>query len=136
MASNEHVLELDSTNRDAWVDYAETLFEDHRFEEALQAYRSALDLSPENAGAYFQQAKALFALGRPEESIRSLKTAFRLDPDKKTEFAHTYPDLYRDARIRTILGLDRLTRSTALFSARAGLPVCPYFVLRLCSAAF
>src|SRR5690625_7766627 len=102
MASNEHVLELDSTNRDAWVDYAETLFEDHRFEEALQAHRSALDLSPENAGAYFQQAKALFALGRPEERIRLLMKALRLDLDKKTELALTYPHLYRDARITTL----------------------------------
>jgi hypothetical protein len=65
-----------------------------------------LQLKPDCATTYFRQARALFATGQTDESIRSLQTAFRLDPQKREEFQRTYPELFRDARIRRHLGLD------------------------------
>jgi predicted Zn-dependent protease len=97
---------LSPDSRDAWVDYAETLLEARRPHDALEAFRRAASLEPGNAGTYFQQAKALFALGRREESVRSLKTAFLLDPSKRDEFAHAYPEMYGDVRIRRLLDID------------------------------
>ena len=107
LESYHAVVLLDNLNREAWLDYAETLFEAKRMEDALEAYSRAQKLQPDHPESYFRQAKALLALGRSDESIRSLKIAFDLDPQKKEEFAHTYPELYRDARIRNELGLDR-----------------------------
>ena len=100
------VVKLDPENRDAWLDYAETLFKSSRMEEALEAYGSALSLKPDCAGAYVQQAKALLALGRSEESLRSLKMAFVIDPKKKDEWQTSWPELLADSRIRRELGLD------------------------------
>ncbi len=102
-----NVVQIAPKNRDAWLDYAETLFEAKQIEDSLEAYRTALLLDPDCAVVYVQQAKVLFALGRTEESIHALKMAFKLDPEKKKEFPKMYPDLYRNSRIRGFLDLDR-----------------------------
>jgi tetratricopeptide (TPR) repeat protein len=100
-------VELDESDENAWVGYAEALLEKQQPQEALDAYRQALDVAPNSASTYFRQAKALLALGRADESIRSLKTAFRLDPTKKEEFRRAYPDLYQNDRVRQLLDLDQ-----------------------------
>lgn len=76
-------------------------------EDALEAYRRAVSLNPDNATAYIQQAKAFRALGKPDETIRSLKTALKLDPEQRDDLARTFPELYRDTRVRKQLGFDR-----------------------------
>ena len=94
-------------NRDAWMDFAETLFEAGQLEEALEAYGRALQLKPDCAETYLSQARTHLALGNADESFRSLKMALGLDPSQKEQLSQTHPELYGDLKIRRMLGLDR-----------------------------
>ena len=101
------MVKVSPKNREAWTDYAETLFEAGQLEEALEAFSQSLKLKPDCAKTYFHRAIAQLALGQSDESIQSLKMAFHLDPKQKEGFPQAYPELYRDQRIRRMLDLDQ-----------------------------
>ena len=89
------VVKMAPKNRDAWVDFAETLFEAEMLEEALEAYGKALTLRPDDAEAYVSQARAHFALGNSDESIYSLKMGIRIGSETERRLLTVLPRTVR-----------------------------------------
>ncbi len=56
-------------------------FQDGRFEDSIEACKSALKLQPDLAEAYANMAASYHTIGKTDEAIAALREAFRLQPD-------------------------------------------------------
>ena len=59
----------------------EELFEARRYDEAAEAFRTAVELDPDDAEGHHWLGKSLRALGRHDEAVLSFQKAVELDPE-------------------------------------------------------
>lgn len=61
-----------------WMDKGAELFEQGKYDEALQAYNKAIEINPQLVVAWSGKAKALRALGRTTEADAAMAKAREL----------------------------------------------------------
>jgi pentatricopeptide repeat protein len=66
---------------DAWLDRATVLYENGRYEEALQAYEKALELNPDDSYVWCEKGFTLFSLDRYEEALMVFDKILEPNPD-------------------------------------------------------
>ncbi|MGL4370832.1 MAG: tetratricopeptide repeat protein, partial [Spirochaetota bacterium] len=69
--------------RTAYINMGIVLDEAQRFEEAVEAYNSALTINPKDDTALYNLGIAYKHAGKPEEALRSWKKATELNPDSE-----------------------------------------------------
>lgn len=63
-----------------------SLYEQGRYEEAIEQFKRALDIDPEHAQSYLYLGRSLFNLGRWLEAVSYLRSAYlRVPPDQQNE---------------------------------------------------
>ena len=60
---------------------AGTLFEDNKFDEAIEIYSQALKIDPLYSSAYFNRALSYAILNRYEDATRDIETVLKNEPD-------------------------------------------------------
>ena len=91
------VLELAPNDFEAWFDYAETLYEMKRYDEALNAYETAIALEPAWPDAHYGRAKLLYREDNFFEAAVELLITFRLEPMKVKQYETEFPTLGKEA---------------------------------------
>ena len=76
----ERAVEIDPRNAEALDHLAMTRFEEKRYAEALELYRTLLEVQPESAQTLSNLGSTLYYLNRPEDSLRSFERALSLNP--------------------------------------------------------
>ncbi|GCE13972.1 serine/threonine-protein kinase [Tengunoibacter tsumagoiensis] len=74
--------------KEQWVEEGNTLYDQGKFQEALNAFEYAIQKDPTFAYAHEGKTSALFALGNYQDAMASVETALSLDP--------TYAPSYND----------------------------------------
>lgn len=77
----EQLLEMDPDYNSAYFYLAESLDEEHRHEEALDAIQKGIDIDPYQPEFFLFQAKLYLKLSEENEAEKSLDQVLRLDPD-------------------------------------------------------
>jgi tetratricopeptide (TPR) repeat protein len=95
---------------------AAVLFEDGRFEEAVEAYRRLTEEEPEDGGLRTSLAGALGALGRYDEAVAELEVALAIQP--------LNPEAYHN---RAVLEERRGDRDAAVADYRAAVRYNPQY---------
>ena len=80
----ERGVEMDPRNAEPLDHLAMMRFEEKRFGEALELYRTLLEVQPESAQTHSNLGSTLYYLNRPEDALRSFERALSLDPDLET----------------------------------------------------
>ena len=82
-AAANGVPRLGPSQRDpaAMQNHADTLLEQGRYEEAIDAFRAILEIDPESPPAYAGVGDALFRMRRYEDALAALARALSLQPD-------------------------------------------------------
>ena len=111
LRSYTHVVRIDPSNKDAWLDLAETRMEAGLRAEALEAFSQVIRLDPTSSEAHLRQAWALASVGQRESAVRSFRRAAELDPERAEEIRRAYPDMIggdaRSGGFRGTAGGDR-----------------------------
>ena len=63
-----------------WFDKGVGLFENNKFEEAIQAYDEALKINPGLAEAWTNKGNALIVLGKFEDALKNYEEAIKVNP--------------------------------------------------------
>ena len=74
-----HIVSLNPEARDAHLNLSQALIETDRFEESLEASRSAIEQRPDSPGAHSNLGLALMALDRFEEAEAAFDRALEID---------------------------------------------------------
>ena len=77
----QHVLAINPRNPDALRNLISLYFEQQRYEETLDLFRTFIDVEPGNAQIHLNRGVVLHQLGRTDEALRSLDQALSLDPN-------------------------------------------------------
>ena len=77
---NRHIIALNPQARDAYLNLGDALYEQGRYEEALDVTRIAVERRPEHFQAHFNLGATLDKLGRFEEAETHLRRAIALGP--------------------------------------------------------
>ncbi len=88
--------------------FGDALFEQQRFHEAGQRYKSAIEAAPDLAEAYYRQGFALIAVSQYRLAAKALRIAVELDPGMPRE-DFQLNQLYRDNRLAKIAHLEQLS---------------------------
>ncbi len=72
-------LEHSPNDIDHWILLGNLLFDENRFEEAIEPYQKALALKPQNNDVRTDYGVSLFSTGRSEEAIQEFQTVLRSD---------------------------------------------------------
>ena len=84
VAHFERAVALDPRNPKALDQLARARFQDRRYQEAVELYRTVLAVLPDNAQAHANLGATLYRLDRPEDALRSFERALFLDPGLET----------------------------------------------------
>ena len=95
----ERAVEIDPRNPEALDHLALTRFEEKRYEEVLDLYRTMLEVRPDSAQTHSNLGATYYHLGRPEEASRSFERALELNPELPA--ARTRLDQLREAPERS-----------------------------------
>ena len=94
------------------VEKAQELFEQHRWQEALEELRAAISINPYNGGWLFNIGLTLDEMERYEEAIEAYRTALEIDERDLQALNRLGVDLHRlgnlDEALRTFERLDEL----------------------------
>jgi tetratricopeptide (TPR) repeat protein len=97
------------------VERAQELFEQRKWQEALDELRAATNINPYNASWYFNIGLTLDELGRYEEAIDAYEQALEIDPDDVHALHHLGVDLHHVGRFRE--ALERFDKSADAFES-------------------
>ncbi|MEQ8224153.1 MAG: tetratricopeptide repeat protein [Candidatus Eremiobacterota bacterium] len=64
-----------------WVKYGNQVFDQGKYEEAIQYYDAALNVNANNAEAWFNRGSALYYLGKYKEAIKCYDNVLIIDPN-------------------------------------------------------
>src|SRR5690242_21639924 len=70
------------------VEKAQELFEQHKWQEALEELRAATSINPYNASWVFNIGLTLDELGRYDEAIDAYRQALAIEPDDRQALHH------------------------------------------------
>src|SRR6478672_4747647 len=93
------------------VERAQELFEQHKWQEALEELRAATSINPYNASWFFNIGLTLDELGRFEEALRTFERLESLDPTFEPSYCGrilTYTELGEHDRAEEMFYLARL----------------------------
>ena len=85
------------------VEKAQELFEQHRWNEALEELRAAISINPYNSGWFFNIGLTLDEMERFDEAIDAYQHALEIDPDDLQAMQHLGVDLHRLGNLRKAL---------------------------------
>lgn len=92
-----------------FVEFGNALFQEQRFHEALQRYKSAIEAAPDQADTYLRQGFALIAVNQYRLAAKAFAIALQLDPN-----------LVRSGfRLDDLYGANQLAKSAHLESLAA-----------------
>src|SRR5439155_17200453 len=90
-----HAMETnDWSDAERRVEHAQELFEQRKWQEALEELRAATAINPYNAAWFFNIGLTLDELGRPEEAIEAYRQASAIDPNDVQAMNHLAVDLH------------------------------------------
>lgn len=91
------------------VEKARELFEQRKWEEALEELRAATSINPYNSGWYFNIGLTLDEMQRYDEAVTAYRQALEIDADDVQSLNHLGMDLYRLGQLRqSIRVLERI----------------------------
>ena len=114
---NRHIIAHNPQARNAHLNLGDALYEQGRYEVALDATRIAVERRPEHFQAHFNLGATLDALGRFEEAETHLRRAIALNPQAQNAYLNLSKVLYEQGRYEV-----------ALEAARAAIEQDPDFV--------
>ena len=82
------------------VEKAQELFEQHRWQEALEELRAATTINPYNGAWFFNIGLTLDEMGRFDEAIDAYRQALAIDPNDLQALNHLGVDLHRVGQLR------------------------------------
>src|SRR5205814_2353585 len=85
------------------VEHAQELFEQHKWQEALEELRAATNINPYNAAWFFNIGLTLDELGRHDEAIDAYNQALIIEPDDLQALNHLGIDLHHAGRFQDAL---------------------------------
>ncbi len=85
------------------VERAQELFEQHKWQEALEELRAATDINPYNSGWYFNIGLTLDEMDRLDEAVEAYKQALAIDPNDLQAMNHLGVDLHRVGQLEAAL---------------------------------
>src|SRR5204863_9256341 len=81
------------------VERAQELFEQHKWQEALEELRAAIAINPYNSGWFFNLGLTLDEMHRTDEAIDAYVQALAIDPNDLQAMYHLGVDLHRVGRL-------------------------------------
>lgn len=84
-------IELNQTESDVWIDYAELLFDQDKIEEMEDVIHRGIIHNPTAAEIYFRYAAYLFILGQPLDALDIMSVGIELNPSELEGFFDYYP---------------------------------------------
>jgi tetratricopeptide (TPR) repeat protein len=85
------------------VERAQELFEQRKWQEALEELRAATSINPYNAAWFFNIGLTLDEMGRPAEAVEAYRQVLQIEPDDVQALSHLGTDLHRIGRIEEAL---------------------------------
>jgi len=85
------------------VERAQELFEQHKWQEALEELRRATSINPYNAAWFFNIGLTLDELGRTDEAIEAYTQSLQIEPEDLQALNHLGVDLHQAGRFREAL---------------------------------
>src|SRR5207247_1595833 len=85
------------------VERAQELFEQHKWQQALDELRAAIAINPYNAGWFFNLGLTLDELNRADEAIDAYEHALLIDPNDLSAMNHLGVDQHRVGRFEGAL---------------------------------
>ena len=105
---NRHIIALNPQARDAYLNLGDALYEQGRYEEALDVTRIAVERRPEHFQAHFNLGATLDKLGRFEEAETHLRRAIALSPQAQNAYLNLSKVLYEQGRYEEALEAARV----------------------------
>ena len=87
------------------VERAQELFEQRKWQEALEELRAATSINPYNSGWYFNIGLTLDEMGRLDEAIEAYRQALSIDPHDLQALNHLGMDLHRVGKLDQALNI-------------------------------
>ena len=100
---NRHIIALNPQARDVHLNLSKDLYEQGRYEEALEMARVAIAKRPDFSRANANLGEALNALGRSEEAEKHLRRAIALNPQEENAHLNLGAALYKQGRYEEVL---------------------------------
>ncbi len=105
---NRHIISLNPQARSAHINLSKALYEQARYEEALEVARVAIAKRPDSSKAYATLGEALNKLGRSKEAETHLRRAIALNPQEQNAHLNLGVALYRQGRYDPALEATRV----------------------------
>ena len=105
---NRYIIALNPQARDAYLNLGDALYEQGRYEEALDVTRIAVERRPEHFQAHFNLGATLDKLGRFEEAETHLRRAIALSPQAQNAYLNLSKVLYEQGRYEAALEAARV----------------------------
>src|SRR5687767_11554936 len=82
------------------VEKAQELFEQRRWQEALEELRAATSINPYNSAWFFNIGLTLDEMQRLDEAVEAYRQALEIDPNDLQAMNHLGVDLYRTGQFQ------------------------------------
>ena len=105
---NRHIITLNPQARNAHRHLSKALYNQGRYEEALDAARVAVEQRPDYFKTHTTLGQVLTALGRYEEAEKPLRRAIALNPQARNVHGHLGKGLYNQGRYEEALDAYRI----------------------------
>jgi len=99
----KHLVELESTDYDAWLNYSELLLITGKLDQAIEVLRKANDLNLNNANINFRLASYMFLQNNMDLGFSYLEKALFIDADAIEDLYDFYPEAALNETISAII---------------------------------
>jgi tetratricopeptide (TPR) repeat protein len=101
--SFKKVIDLDPTNSEIWLDYANLLFEQENKNGSLEILAEGIKYHPQNAELHYRIAACLMSIGQKQEALSFLQKALTLNYEKHNELFDYIPQLKSNISITNLI---------------------------------
>ena len=105
---NRHIIALNPQAHNAHLNLGKSLYEQGRYEEALEAARVAVEQDPDSFNAHVNLGAVLSELGYLEEAETHLRRAIALNPQARDAHLNLGDVLYKQGRYKEALEVARV----------------------------